>query len=110
MGAWPYLRAVVRHPVLLLDGQRITGPGYDARTGLLVDAPGTWPPLPDRPTRDHAARGPGPPQYLLRFTPGLVTSIEYRTVSVHDGACPRKRPPLPGMAQMRRRQEPARAC
>ena len=68
-GAWPYLRAVVRHPVLLLDGQRITGPGYDARTGLLVDAPGTWPPLPDRPTRDHAVEARARLEYLLRFYP-----------------------------------------
>ena len=68
-GAWPYLRAVVRHPVLLLDGQRISGPGYDARTGLLVDAPGTWPPLPDRPTRDHAVEARARLEYLLRFYP-----------------------------------------
>jgi putative DNA primase/helicase len=68
-GAWPYLRAIVRHPVLLPDGRRITGPGYDAATGLLVDAPGDWPPLPDRPTRDDAVEARTRLEHLLRFYP-----------------------------------------
>jgi hypothetical protein len=68
-GAWPYLRAIVRHPILLPNGRRITGPGYDARTGLLVDAPGNWPPLPDRPTLDDAVEARTRLVHLLRFYP-----------------------------------------
>jgi hypothetical protein len=40
LGAWPPLRAVVRHPVLTLDGEWIGEPGY--HRGLLIDIAGTW--------------------------------------------------------------------
>jgi putative DNA primase/helicase len=68
-GRWPYLRAIARHPALLPDGRRITDSGYDANTGLLIDAPGQWPPLPDRPTRDHAVEARARLEHLLRFYP-----------------------------------------
>ena len=68
-GGWPYLRAIVRHPVLLPDGQRITASGYDAATGILVDAPGEWASLPERPTRDHAVEARARIEHLLRFYP-----------------------------------------
>jgi hypothetical protein len=69
IGRWPYLRAIVRHPVLLPSGRRVTAQGYDAETGLLIDAPGDWPPLPDRPTRDDAQVAVETLQYLLRYFP-----------------------------------------
>jgi hypothetical protein len=68
-GRWPYLRAIVRHPALLPDGRRITESGYDAKTGLLIEAPGQWSPLPDRPTRDHAVEARARLEHLLRFYP-----------------------------------------
>jgi putative DNA primase/helicase len=68
-GGWPYLRAIVRHPVLLPDGRRIQRQGYDAATGLLVDATGDWPSLPDKPTRDHAVEARARIEYLLRYYP-----------------------------------------
>jgi putative DNA primase/helicase len=68
-GRWPYLRAIVRHPVLLPSGRRITAQGYDVETGLLIDAPGAWPPLPDNPTREDAQTGLEALQHLLRFFP-----------------------------------------
>jgi putative DNA primase/helicase len=68
-GRWPYLRAIVRHPAILPDGRRIQTQGYDAATGLLVDAPGEWPPLPEKPTRDHAVEARARLEHLLRFYP-----------------------------------------
>ena len=68
-GAWPHLRSICRHPVLLPDGRRITAPGYDPDTGLLLDAPGNWPPLPDHPDRDHALKAIARLEHLLRFYP-----------------------------------------
>jgi hypothetical protein len=69
LGCWPYPRAIVRHPVLLPSGRRITAQGYDRETGLLIDAPGAWPPLPDRPTRDDAQAAVETLQHLLRYFP-----------------------------------------
>jgi putative DNA primase/helicase len=68
-GRWPYLRAIARHPVLLPCGRRIERQGYDAETGLLIDAPGAWPPLPDRPTRADAQAAVEALQHLLRYFP-----------------------------------------
>jgi putative DNA primase/helicase len=39
-GDWPRLRAIVRHPLLALDGKWFGTPGYYA--GLLVDIEGDW--------------------------------------------------------------------
>lgn len=68
-GRWHYLRGIVRHPVLLPSGRRVTAQGYDHGTGLLVDAPGTWPPLPDRPTRADAEAAVEALQHLFRYFP-----------------------------------------
>lgn len=68
-GSWPYLRAIARHPVLLQNGRRLERCGYDAASGLLIDAPGDWPPLPGRPTRDGAVEARQRIEALLRFYP-----------------------------------------
>jgi putative DNA primase/helicase len=68
-GRWPYLRAIVRHPVLLPSGRQLTAQGYDAGSGILIDAPGDWPPLPDNPTREDAQVAVEAIQHLLRFFP-----------------------------------------
>ena len=69
LGRWPSLRGIVRHPVLLPSGRRITAQGYDRATGLLIDAPGAWPPLPDRPTLDDALAAVETLEHLLRYFP-----------------------------------------
>src|SRR5206468_10484107 len=56
-GQWrfPVLRGVVTAPTLTRDGRIIETPGFDATSGLLLDiAPGTFPPVPLRPTKDDA--------------------------------------------------------
>jgi putative DNA primase/helicase len=68
-GCWPYLRAIVRHPVLLPSGRRIERQGYDPETGLLIDAPGAWPPLPEKPTLADAQAAVEALQHLLRYFP-----------------------------------------
>jgi hypothetical protein len=56
LGQWPgirHLEAVVEYPVLKPDGTILGTPGYDAETGLLLDAK-ELPVIPDRPTKDQA--------------------------------------------------------
>jgi len=53
--AFPTLRGVVNSPTLALDGRIIQEPGYDDESGLLVDcAPGSFPKVPKKPTKDQA--------------------------------------------------------
>ncbi|HKN27971.1 MAG TPA: hypothetical protein VJY34_08830 [Roseiarcus sp.] len=52
---FPILTGVVNVPTIRADGSLLVTPGYDQRTGLLFDPLGvTFPPIPDRPTRDDA--------------------------------------------------------
>jgi hypothetical protein len=54
---WPgtrHLEAVVDYPVLRPDGTILAQAGYDPETGLLLEMTGTFPPIPDRPSRDDA--------------------------------------------------------
>jgi hypothetical protein len=54
---WPglrYLEAVVEYPVLRPDGSLLCTPGYDRDTGLLLEAAGELPTIPDVPTRADA--------------------------------------------------------
>ncbi len=56
-GEWklPPLEGIVESPVFLPDGNVITEPGYDPRTGLLfIPAGGSFPQIQSRPTRDDA--------------------------------------------------------
>ncbi len=55
--SWPGLRrleAVVSSPVLRADGTVLTGPGYDAASGLFLEPLGPMPEIPSAPTRDDA--------------------------------------------------------
>jgi hypothetical protein len=47
---FPALKAIVTAPTMTPDGQVITTPGYDAESGLLLIANGTWPVIPDSPS------------------------------------------------------------
>lgn len=56
-GSWPFptLRGIVTAPTLRADGSVLQVPGYDAASGLIFAPGGTsFPPVPDRPTRDDA--------------------------------------------------------
>jgi len=56
-GAWsfPVLRGIVTAPTLRADGSILQVPGYDATSGLIFEPGGaTFPPVPERPTRDEA--------------------------------------------------------
>ena len=55
-GLWhfPVLTGVIGAPTLRPDGSLLATPGYDPATGLFFDPQGeTFPPIPDRPTRDQ---------------------------------------------------------
>lgn len=68
-GGWPYLRAVVRHPVLTQDGRVIAADGYDPGTALLVRLHGEALPLPEPLDRDAAAAARERLERLLRHYP-----------------------------------------
>lgn len=55
-GSWsfPYLAGVVEAPTLLPDGELLTRPGHDPRSGLLYIPRGEFPPIPVRPTKSDA--------------------------------------------------------
>jgi hypothetical protein len=56
-GEWQgirHLEAVVDYPVLRPDGSILSRPGYDAETRLLLESVGTFPGIPDHPTRADA--------------------------------------------------------
>lgn len=51
----PDLAAVVETPIVTADGRLLQEPGFDARTGLLLDfPPDAFPRVPDKPTRQQA--------------------------------------------------------
>jgi hypothetical protein len=58
VGLWhvPRLTALATCPLLLADGRILDKPGFDAASGILFAAQGIkFPPVPERPTREHAA-------------------------------------------------------
>jgi hypothetical protein len=58
VGLWrlPQLTALATCPLLLADGRILDKPGYDPASGILFDAQRTsFPSVPRRPTREHAA-------------------------------------------------------
>jgi len=57
-GRWPfpYLESVSETPTLRPDGTVIQRPGYDEATGTLFIPSGTFPPVPEEPTREDATQ------------------------------------------------------
>lgn len=56
-GEWPFnhLRGIINAPTLRADGTLLHRGGYDAESRLILDTGGvTFPPVPNRPTRDDA--------------------------------------------------------
>lgn len=53
LAAWPPIRAVVRHPLVMPNGEIIAAPGYHAPTGILVDVDNEWS-IPETIDRDAA--------------------------------------------------------
>jgi hypothetical protein len=55
-GDWtfPTIAGVISTPTMRPNGSLLTEPGYDESTRLLLVEPPPLPPIPDRPTRDHA--------------------------------------------------------
>lgn len=72
--AWPYLRAVVAHPIITPEGRIITAPGYDPDTRLLIDIERSWS-VPESPTREDAVAACGRLGELLRHYP-WVSSVD----------------------------------
>jgi hypothetical protein len=67
---FPVLAGVIHAPTMRADGSLLTKPGYDADTGLLFDPLGvTFPPIPDRPTRDDAVAALAELLYLVKDFP-----------------------------------------
>ncbi|HYT92225.1 MAG TPA: DUF3854 domain-containing protein [Gemmataceae bacterium] len=59
LGIWPGVRpleAVTEYPVLRANGTILDRRGYDRETGLLYRPVGEFPPVPESPTKDDAAR------------------------------------------------------
>jgi hypothetical protein len=55
-GDWkvPAIAGIISTPTMRPDGSLLTEPGFDSATRLLLVAPPTIPPIPERPTRDDA--------------------------------------------------------
>ena len=53
--SFPVLRGVITAPTLARDGSIVERPGYDADSGLLIDIPDIFPPVPQQPAKDDAA-------------------------------------------------------
>ena len=53
---WPFppLLGIIGCPTLRPDGSLLNKPGYDEATGLVLDGSLALPPIPLRPTKDHA--------------------------------------------------------
>jgi putative DNA primase/helicase len=67
---FPVLAGVVHTPTMRADGSLLTMAGYDKATGLLLDPLGvTFPPIPDRPTRDDALKALADLLYLIKDFP-----------------------------------------
>ena len=67
---FPVLAGVVHTPTMRADGSLLTTAGYDPATGLLFDPLGvTFPPIPDRPTRDDAVKALAELEYLIKDFP-----------------------------------------
>jgi putative DNA primase/helicase len=90
----PVLSGVVHSPAMRADGSLLTKPGYDPATGLLFDPLGVeFPPIPDHPTCEDAAKALAELVYVIhRFdfvTPahravalsGLLTSVCRRALA-----------------------------
>lgn len=55
--SFPVMRGVVTAPTLALDGRVIETPGFDPASGLLLDfTAGSFPRVPQQPTKDDARR------------------------------------------------------
>jgi hypothetical protein len=91
-GGWPQLIGVASHPVLTSSGRVISTPGYDQRTGLLIEITGDWP-IPSNPTRDDAASALARLKYLLRHFP-WVSDVD-RAVGISMLLTTVARPALP---------------
>jgi hypothetical protein len=91
---FPLLSGVIHAPTLRADGSLLTRPGYDQATGLLFDPMGVdFPPIPDRPTRDDAAKALSELEYIIRDFPfvtpahravaisGFLTSVSRRSLA-----------------------------
>ncbi len=78
--SWAKLRAVARHPVLTLDGRRITSAGLDVESGIYVDIEGFWPEIPPNPTQHDAGKALERIHSLLQHFP--FDSDESRAVVV----------------------------
>ena len=64
------LAGVVHTPTMRADGSLLTKPGYDTATGLIFDPLGvTFPPIPDRPTRDDAVKALAELDHIIKHFP-----------------------------------------
>jgi hypothetical protein len=50
------LSGIIESPTIRVDGSIVQIPGYDQRTGLIFRSSISFPPVPESPTRDDAAR------------------------------------------------------
>lgn len=50
------LRGIADAPTMRRDGSVVQAAGYDAASGLYLNLEGTWPTVPDRPSKGQAAR------------------------------------------------------
>jgi putative DNA primase/helicase len=91
---FPLLSGVIHAPTLRADGSLLTRPGYDQATGLLFDPLGVdFPTIPDRPTRDDAAKALSELEYIIKDFPfvtpahravaisGFLTSVSRRSLA-----------------------------
>lgn len=96
--SFPVLRGVVTAPTLTRNGDVVERPGYDASSGLLIDIPNIFPPVPKHPTKTDAYEALARLLHPLRMFPfvddaaravalsGLLTAVvrfSLRTAPLH---------------------------
>jgi putative DNA primase/helicase len=72
VGYWPFrpISGVIATPTIRPDGSLLTTPGYDAASGLWLNDLPSMPAIPDKPTRDDAARA-------LKILNGLLDGFPF---------------------------------
>lgn len=86
-GGWaaPDLVGIIHGPILRLDGSLLDKPGYDAETGLLIDAstPDDWPAIPLHPSREQivaAAAAMWEPFNHFPYTDALSRAVQFAAI------------------------------
>lgn len=100
VGLWrlPVLAGIINAPTLRGDGSILATPGYDCKTGLLLDTCGVaFPGIPDEPTRSDAIRAMAALEALVATFPFINGPSRAVALSAILTACIRRSLPTAPM-------------